>query len=206
MVLRNKTVGVNMKTLIDYYDDYAEAWAEKWYADSTLLPYLTEFVKLLPSNATVLDLCCGAGYESKRLTNLGVKVVGVDLSKKSIEIAKQHNPNLNFFVKDMLLPYTDLGKFNGVACIAGLVHLPEDKLEVAFKNMHDVLLDGGYVFVAVKNGDKVIKSIEVDGKEYAREFYCYTLTKLIEHSTKYFNFINELESKDDWKYYIFQKK
>ncbi len=195
-----------MKTLIDYYNDYAKDWADKWYADETLLPYLTEFVKLLPNNANVLDLCCGAGYESKRLTRLGVNVVGADLSEKSIEIAKQQNPNLKFFVKDMLLPYTDLGKFDGVACIAGLVHLPEDKLEVAFKNMFDVLNPNAYLFVVVKNGDKIIKSIEVDGKQYAREFYCYTLEKLISYSTKYFNFVKEMQSKDDWKYYIFQKK
>lgn len=55
-----------MKTLIDYYDDYADKWAEEWYKNETLLPYLKEFVKLLPQNSTVLDLCCGAGYEDRK--------------------------------------------------------------------------------------------------------------------------------------------
>jgi SAM-dependent methyltransferase len=208
MVSQNKTVEVNMKTLIDYYDDYAEAWAEKWYADSTLLPYLTEFVKLLPSNATVLDLCCGAGYESMRMNNLGVNVVGVDLSKKSIELAKTHNKTIEFFVKDMLVPYKDLGQFDGIACIAGLVHLPENKLEIAFKNMYEVLKDNSYMFIVVKDGKKIINSIEVDGKEYAREFYCYTLDVLLKHSDKYFEFEKSMETAQDdaWKYYIFKKK
>jgi SAM-dependent methyltransferase len=76
---------LKMKTLIDYYDDYAEKWAEDWYSNESMLPYLKEFVKLLPNNARVLDLCCGAGYESMRMNNLGVNVVGVDLSKKSID-------------------------------------------------------------------------------------------------------------------------
>jgi len=29
-----------MKTLIDYYDDFAEMWANKWYLNEELLPYL----------------------------------------------------------------------------------------------------------------------------------------------------------------------
>lgn len=78
-----------MKTLIDYYDDFAETWAERWYQNEELLPYLKQFVQLLPKNAKVLDLCCGAGYESMRLNKLDVNVVGIDLSEKSIEVAKQ---------------------------------------------------------------------------------------------------------------------
>ena len=193
------------KTLIDYYDDYAESWAEMWYENEALLPYLKQFIEMLPQNPKVLDLCCGAGYESMRMKKLGADVVGVDLSGNSIKIAKQRNPEISFYVKDMLKSYDDLGLFDGLACIAGVVHLSEDKLELAFKNMFEVLKDGSYIFIAVKNGDKIIKSIEVDGKEYAREFYCYTLDKIKQHSDKYFNFIKELDSFDAWRYYIFQK-
>jgi SAM-dependent methyltransferase len=199
---------LKMKTLIDYYDDYAEKWAEDWYSNESMLPYLKEFLKLLPNNARVLDLCCGAGYESMRMNNLGVNVVGVDLSKKSIELARRRNKTIEFFVKDMLVPYKDLGQFDGIACIAGLVHLPENKLEIAFKNMYDVLKDNSYMFIVVKDGKKIINSIEVDGKEYAREFYCYTLDVLLKHSDKYFEFEKRMETAQDdaWKYYIFKKK
>lgn len=195
-----------MKTLIDYYDDFAEMWAERWYSNESLLPYLKQFVELLPKNARVLDLCCGAGYESMRFKKLGVNVVGADLSEKSIELAKQRNPEIKFYVKDMLKSYADLGLFDGVACIAGLVHLPEDKLELAFKNMYEVLKDNAYLFIVVRNGDKITKSVEVEGIEYAREFYCYTLDKIKQHSEKYFQFVKELEGNGDWRYYILKKK
>ena len=195
-----------MKSLIDYYDDYAEMWAERWYADEKLLPYLKHFVTLLPNNARVLDLCCGAGYESARLNSLGVNIVGADLSKKSIELAKKYNPTLEFYVKDMLKSYHDLGSFDGIACIAGIIHLPEDKLELAFNNMSEVLKTNGYLFIVVKDGDKITKSMQVDGVEYGREFYCYTKEKLIQYNNKYFQFVEELNSNDEWKYYIFKKK
>lgn len=195
-----------MKTLIDYYDDFAEMWAERWYSNEELLPYLKQFVELMPNNARVLDLCCGAGYESMRLNMLGVNVVGVDLSNKSIFIAKQHNPTIDFYVKDMLKSYKDLGDFDGIVCIAGLVHLPENQLELAFKNMYEVLKNNSYLFIVVKNGDKITRSVEVEGVEYAREFYCYTLDLIKKHSNKYFEFVKELEENGDWRYYILKKK
>lgn len=195
-----------MRSLIDYYDDYAEMWAEKWYSDESLLPYLKQFVEMLPKNANVLDLCCGAGYESMRLKKLGVNVIGADLSKKSIALAKKINPTINFYVKDMLKSYAELGSFDGIICIAGLVHLSEEKLEVAFKNMNEVLKDNSFLFIVVKNGDKIIKSITVDENDYAREFYYYTLDKIEKYSNKYFSFVKELEENENWKYYIFKKK
>ena len=195
-----------MKTLIDYYDDYAEMWADRWYPNAELLPYLKQFIELLPNNPKVLDLCCGAGYESMRLNSLGAKVIGADLSEKSIEIAKQRNPEIEFHVKDMLKSYADLGVFDGIACIAGLVHLPENKMKLAFKNMYEVLKDNSYLFIVVKNGDKITKSVEVEGVEYAREFYCYKLDKIKQHSEKYFKFVKELEENGDWRYYILKKK
>lgn len=195
-----------MKTLIDYYDDFAEAWAEIWYPNQELLPYLKQFIDLLPNNPKILDLCCGGGYESLRLNTLGANVIGVDLSEKSIKIARQHNPTIKFYVKDMLNSYKDLGVFDGIACIAGLVHIPENQLELAFKNMHEVLKENSYLFIVVKNGDKMIKSIEVDGVEYAREFYYYTLNKIKQHSKKYFEFVKEFEKNGDWRYYILKKK
>ena len=195
-----------MKTLIDYYDDYAKNWADKWYKDESVLPYLKQFVELLPQKARVLDLCCGAGYESMRLNKLGINVVGVDLSKESITLARKYNPTIQFHVKDMLKSYKDLGSFDGIACVAGLVNVPENKLELAFKNMSEVLKENGFLFVVVKDGEKIVKSIEVDGQEYAREFYCYTFEKLNKHAEKYFSFVKELKSNEDWRYYIFKKR
>ena len=195
-----------MKTLIDYYDDFAQIWADRWYPNEELLPYLKQFIKLLPDNPKVLDLCCGAGYESMRLSSLGANVVGADLSEKSVELAKKHNPAIEFYVRDMLKSYKELGSFDGIVCIAGLVHLPEHQLKLAFKNMHEVLKENSYLFIVVRNGNQITKSIEVEGVEYAREFYCYTLDKIKEHSETYFHFIKELEENGEWRYYILRKK
>jgi SAM-dependent methyltransferase len=55
-----------------------------------------------PKNSVVLDLACGKGRHSIFMANLGFTIYGVDLSKQSIEHAKQYEkPNLNFDVHDM---------------------------------------------------------------------------------------------------------
>lgn len=56
----------------------------------------------LPENAHIADLPCGKGRHSIYLNSLGYKVTGGDLSKNSIDHAKQfENDNLSFEVWDM---------------------------------------------------------------------------------------------------------
>ena len=53
-------------------------------------------------NKTVLCIGCGSGEECAHLLSLGAKkVVGIDLSKELIAIAKASYPNIEFFTMDM---------------------------------------------------------------------------------------------------------
>ncbi|MEP2935736.1 MAG: methyltransferase domain-containing protein [Gilvibacter sp.] len=65
---------------------------------------LTSFLKL-PKGASILDLACGKGRHSRHLHSLGYKVTGADLSKSSIQYAKQFETDgLEFVVHDMCTP------------------------------------------------------------------------------------------------------
>lgn len=175
-----------------------------------MLPYLTEFIKQLPQNPRILDLCCGAGYESMRMDRLGADVTGLDFSEESIRIAKELNPNIKFVVEDMLSDYSFLGKFDGCAVIAGLVHLSNEKLEKAFKMIHKVLYDSGIVFIVVRDGTgKNLKSsyTSIDGEDYDRDFYLHSLEELKQYSLGEFEFDREIFPNEEstWKYYIFKR-
>jgi len=199
-----------MKSIKNFYDKTAMEWADNWYNNDALLPYLSEFFSCLPEKPRVLDLCCGAGYESMRMEKLGADVTGVDFSEESIRIAKDRNPNIRFVVEDMLTDYSYLGKFDGCAVIAGLVHLPNEKLKKAFEMINKVLDANGFLFVAVregvgKNSEASYKSI--DGEEYDRDFYLHTLEELRRHSSGKFEFVKEIKPNEEsaWKYYIFKR-
>ncbi|QQX76065.1 MULTISPECIES: class I SAM-dependent methyltransferase [Aequorivita] len=73
---------------------------------------LTEFLNLKPADS-ILDLACGKGRHAKYLYKQGFDVTGVDLSRESIQHAKQYEkPGLHFEVHDMCLPYPK--KFDAV--------------------------------------------------------------------------------------------
>ncbi|WP_075340842.1 SAM-dependent methyltransferase [Tenacibaculum agarivorans] len=62
---------------------------------------ITSFLQL-PKSAHIADLPCGKGRHSIYLNSLGYKVTGGDLSKNSIDFAKQfENDSLQFEVWDM---------------------------------------------------------------------------------------------------------
>ena len=47
---------------------------------------------------TVLDAGCGTGYLSRKLHDRGARVMGIDFSERMIEIARAHNPDIDFRV------------------------------------------------------------------------------------------------------------
>jgi Methylase involved in ubiquinone/menaquinone biosynthesis len=199
-----------MKDVKDFYNKTAMEWADKWYDDESLLPYLTEFISCLPQNPRILDLCCGVGYESMRMQRLGADVTGLDFSVESIRIAKERNPNIRFVVEDILNDYSFLGKFDGCAVIAGLVHLPNEKLAKAFEEISKVLNEGGFLFIVVKDGtgkDLKASYTSINGEEYDRDFYLHPLEELKRYSLGKFDFTREIlaDEKSSWKYYIFKK-
>lgn len=198
------------KNVRDYYDKTAAEWAEKWYADDSTLPLLQAFMRLLPARPTILDLCCGAGYESMRLRALGAEVMGLDFSEASIAIARERNPDLTFIVGDMLSDYSHIGMVDAIVCIAGLVHLPTEQLRTAFERMNAVLKPGGRALFVVRDGvgrQANSSDVIVDGECYDRDFYAHTLEELVQESAGIFAFDQEIPEQEPsiWRNYIFVK-
>lgn len=57
---------------------------------------------LFPKNAKVLDLGCGPGLYTKRFSELGYAVTGVDLSARSLAYAKAHDDKTTYIRQDYL--------------------------------------------------------------------------------------------------------
>lgn len=168
-------------------------------------------MSLLPAEPVLLDLCCGAGYESMRMAQLGARVIGIDLSEKSIAIARQRNPALVFHVRNMLDDYSDIGMVDAVVCIAGLVHLPVDQLRIAFERMASVLRPGGRALIVVRDGEGRLPAqsdVEIDGERYDRAFFAHSLRELSQASAGRFSFEKEFVDSEAsiWRNYLFQKK
>jgi cyclopropane fatty-acyl-phospholipid synthase-like methyltransferase len=88
------------------YDYIAEQWHSNFrgqtYVDR-VLGYVDKILEDLPPQAKVLDLGCGTGnLIAKHIVERGYRVVGVDQSKKLLEIAKTVVPEAELIHADML--------------------------------------------------------------------------------------------------------
>lgn len=156
-----------------FYDKTARDWADAWYENESMLPFLRGFLEALVPAPRVLDLGCGAGYETMRLAALGADAIGVDISEKSLAIARARNPQLAFYAMDMRSLDASLGRFDGVIAIASLVHLYPGDLPAVFASVFARLRSGGRFWVVFSEGDgydekRSVKTI--DAVRYDRHF------------------------------------
>ncbi len=197
-----------MKNTVDFYYKTANEWAESGYNNNPDVPCMFDFAKNYPPGSRFLDLCCGAGYDTQRLHNLGYDVVGIDFSEKSLQIARSKNPTISFYHENILNDYSYIGKVDAIFIIAGLVHIEKSELKTAFSNMSKVLNSHGQVFITVSEGNGKIpeRSIKViDGEEYDRNFIGHSLAVLIEEAHGLFDFVCEIGYDGTiWHNYIFK--
>lgn len=114
----------------------------------------------------VLLLGCGTAEESEMLSKYNPKkITGIDISKKSIAIAKESYPNFDFYVGDMLnLPFKE-NEFDFIFSSLAITHV-EDKNKV-FKALYRVLDDNGQVLFSVGHPMRfATEKINYNGNNY----------------------------------------
>lgn len=74
--------------------DYSYEKEKRFLLDRIILPLN------LKKGAKILEIGCGTGFHSSLLTDLGFKVIGVDISEKGIRSAKKHFPKTEFKAMD----------------------------------------------------------------------------------------------------------
>jgi 2-polyprenyl-3-methyl-5-hydroxy-6-metoxy-1,4-benzoquinol methylase len=202
----------NIKSMKDFYNTTANDWAEKWYSDETMLPLLKKFISLFSIKPRILDVGCGAGYESMRLSGLGARVVGIDVSEKSIDIAREKNPNCEFKIMDCRQLDKTLGKFDGIIAIALIVHIEDNDLKILFDNFYGIIDINGFLFIAFVEGDGLSEkrsNVEINGEKYNRAFFLHQSNRVIEIAKgtgfEYFDEWFLEEPIGQWKYIVFKK-
>lgn len=154
----------------------------------------------------ILDIGCGAGYESKRLRTLGATVYGIDISESSLSIARAKNPEIEFYKHSLLDDYSFIGTLDAIVCIAVFIHIEEDQLDTAFQNMSNALTGNGCVLINKKDGTERKPFTEHNKKQYARKVLQYTKEDLMRYAGRYFTIIKEYPTDEDgWKTYFLTK-
>src|SRR5688500_15936034 len=97
--------GVDQEELRATYDHVAEAYADKFLDELGHQPFDRElpagFAERHRGQVLVLDIGCGPGHIARYLHERGIEIAGVDLSPRTIEVARRLNPELRFEIGDM---------------------------------------------------------------------------------------------------------
>ena len=132
-----------------YHDLFHNELREKEY-DRKLLDAFAE--KFVPG-AVILDAGCGpSAHIGRYLFDKGLRVIGVDVSERCVEIARGFNPEMTFECEDIAGLSFEPDFFDGVVAYYSIIHTPKMFIGALFDEFHRVLAPGGYLLVAVKAG------------------------------------------------------
>ena len=143
------TTGSSPQRLVaDGYDAISEAYLSRFGASQVRAHWLRQLIDLTYADDRILDLGCGPGVPvASTLVDHGRHVVGVDGSRRQVELARSRVAGAEFIEADMCRLQMDPGSFDAVCAFYSITHLPREFHRPLFENILGWLRPGG-VFLA----------------------------------------------------------
>jgi SAM-dependent methyltransferase len=147
---------------LQFYRQNAEAYAKREITSRH--QRLAKFLALLPKDAAILELGCGAGADSAEILARGYDVTPTDGSPEMAEVASRR---LGRPVGTLLFHELDsVEAYDGIWANACLLHVPRDQLANVLALIHRALKPGGAFYASYKKGDG-------DGRDTLDRYYNY---------------------------------
>lgn len=131
------------------YNKIAKIYAQKFRKPSD---HIDDFLNLIVKNGKILDVGCGLGIDAGYMTSKGFKVIGIDLSKEMIKLAKQKFPKIDFRITDMRQLMFEPNSFDGIFVAYSLIHIPKKDVPATLKRLYKFLKPNSTVYFAVHEG------------------------------------------------------
>ena len=139
-----------MDKTLEYYNQAAQAFTEDTL-NADVSPLYAFFLSHLPPNASILDLGCGPGRDSKYFLDHGYRVLSVDGSEEFCKIATQITGQPALCQTFENISFTD--EFDGIWACASILHVPSADLPKIIGNISRALKKGGYFYASFKYGE-----------------------------------------------------
>jgi len=98
-VIKNGKLIADFETMYQDFDDpWEQTTREEWASEKAIAINLIQKSQC----KKVIELGCGLGHYTKKISDLGVETLGIDISKTAIQKAKTTYPKCNFAVGDIL--------------------------------------------------------------------------------------------------------
>ncbi len=139
------------------YNKAAGKYYDMFYDELDKKPYDIQFVdtylNYLGEEPVILDVGCGpCGHIDKYISRKGYKVVGIDLSEKCVEIARNHSPGIQFLTMDFAEMGFGDSSFDGIVSYYSVIDTPKKYIGNVLSEFRRVLKKNGLLFLTVKSG------------------------------------------------------
>lgn len=161
-----------------YHDLFHKEMDEKEY-DRKLLD---SFAARLSNESLVCDAGCGpSAHIGRYIFEKGIKVIGVDISEKCVELAQLYNPDMEFECADIgNMPFNN-NSFDGIISYYSIINTPKIYLNRTFAEFRRVLKPNGYLLVSVKAGTTEGYIDELLGIKTKSYFTLFTREEIISY-------------------------
>jgi len=139
------------------------------------IKFLRKIEGVFPENLMILDLGSGTGRNVKFLAEMGNKVIGLEISRSAVELARERAKELNvqveYQIADIGSPYPFKNEtFDLVIDVMSSNSLNEKERLIYLKEVQRALKTNGHFFVRAlcKDGDKNARNLlkQSPGPEY----------------------------------------
>jgi hypothetical protein len=193
---------------IESYDQHGSSYHSQHAGELVSQPQIDEFMSFVNPPAKILDVGTGPGHDAKALSDK-YAVTGVEPSKRFVEIARYECPDVKVVHKDFV-DY-DPGKeiYKGIWARDSLHHIPEEYQDGVFQKLADALVEGGILYVIVREGEG--EYVDNERKRYGqleRFYHLYTAKELIARAEKaglQLVKIDHTKRSHDWLVGVFSK-
>jgi len=146
---------------------YNNMWREPEFVKIHWMPKVNFVLDIIKKNpGSILEIGCGSGYLALEMARCGQKIMGIDLSKKSIEIAEEYARKEGFSADVLRYQCVDFNSvdvadntFTSVVFFRSLHHLVE--IDSILKMVRRVLKKGGNLIVCEPMRDRFSKESAV---------------------------------------------
>ncbi len=139
------------------YDEIAEEYCEITEREGDRKfqkKMLDKTLGFLPPNPRIIDLGCGDGRDTQYLSNKGADVVGIDLSRGMINLARKKYSGCAFIRTDMRDTVFPDDTFQGAWASSSISNVPKSELSRVEKEVYRILETSGLFCFSFKVGEE----------------------------------------------------
>lgn len=141
---------MNRNDVRQAWDAVAETYASRRDPDGSDAALIDDLLDELPSDPAVLDVGCGDG--ARTLANLPSGSVGLDVSRRGLELATSEVPDARLVQGDLsTLPFA-VDAFDAITAYHAVFHVARDRHPTVYEEFARVLRPGGRLLMTLPGG------------------------------------------------------